>query len=81
MEAQIEMQVLMETEKDQKFLKGNLEKLRKEHPDKFVAIKNGKVIAEGTDMNTVKSKLKKAGVDPAITTVEFIHKKGAVKIL
>jgi hypothetical protein len=76
-----ELQLLIETKKDEAFLKENYDRLKKEHPDRFVAIKNGKVIAEGIDMNAIQNELKKIGEDPAITTIEFVHKKGTVVIL
>jgi ABC-type enterochelin transport system ATPase subunit len=81
MKMQEELQLLMEMKRDEKFLKENISKLKEQYPDKFVAIKNGKVIADGTDMNIVQDKLKKIGEDPAIISIEFVHKKGTVIIL
>lgn len=76
-----ELQLLIEMKKDEEFLKENYSKLKEQYPDKFIAIKNGKVIAEGINMDIVQDKLKKIGEDPAIITIEFVHKKGTVVIL
>lgn len=76
-----EQQLLIETKKDEAFLSENHDELRKEYPDRFVAIEDGKVIAEGADMDIIQNKLKKMGRDPAIATIEFVHKKGTVVIL
>lgn len=80
MESQ-ELQILKEMKEDEEFLKENYSKLREKYPDKFIAIKKNKVIADGADIDTVKKKLEKKGEDPAITTIEFIHKKGTIVIL
>ena len=76
-----EMQLLIEAKNDENFLKENYGKLKEKYPDKFIAVKNGKVIAEGSDMDTIKIELKEKGEDPAIVTIEFIHRKGTVIIL
>jgi len=76
-----EMQLLLEAKIDDNFLKDNYSKLKEKYPDKFIAVKNGKVIAEGSNMDTIKAELKEIGEDPAFITIEFIHRKGTVIIL
>ena len=76
-----ELELLQETKNDETYLKENYRKLREQYPDKFVAIKNGKVIAEDSNMKILKTKLEKEGEDPALITIEFVHKKGTVLIL
>ncbi|MEM5778041.1 MAG: DUF5678 domain-containing protein [Candidatus Aenigmatarchaeota archaeon] len=58
MESQ-ELQILKEMKEDEEFLKENYSKLREKYPDKFIAIKKNKVIADGADIDTVKKKLEK----------------------
>jgi len=76
-----ELELLKETKNDEAYLRDNYGKLRERYPDKFIAIKDGNVIAEGSNMSVVLAKLKKEKENSALITIEFIHKKGTILIL
>lgn len=68
--------ILREVERDNKWLQRNFEKLREEHPNKFVAISGKKVTADGTNSSHLVEKVEKMGKTPANILIEFIPEKG-----
>jgi len=75
METRQEMEFLKIFEKDSCWLLQNYEKVQKEFEEKFVAVKNGKVIADGKNIQELTEKLKKREIDPRITVIDFIPRK------
>jgi hypothetical protein len=49
--------------------------------EKFVAVKNKKVIAESQSIGELQELLKKQGVDPRITLVDFMLSKDTILFL
>jgi len=76
-----ELQLLKEMKKDEEFLKENYSELREEFPDKFVALKDGKVIDNAPKIEILMKKLEDKGLNPSVISIEFIHKKGTMLIL
>lgn len=76
-----EMATLRAAEKDNRWIEKNFEKLQEEHPNRFVAVSRGRVLAEGKDSEKVVKQLERQGVEPATILVEFIPEKGLVLIL
>lgn len=76
-----EMAMLEAAEKDNEYLHRNFEKMQEEYPNKFVAISERHVIAEGSDSEDVIKEVEKKGKDPAMVLIEFIPEKGLVLIL
>lgn len=76
-----EYQVLESFEKDTLWLHKNLDKLRAKFENKFVAIKEGDVIASDNDIEKIIKKLQESNINPSFTVIEFIHKKGVQLIL
>ena len=76
-----ELQLLKEMNVNEKFLKEKYSELREEFPDKFVALKDGKVIDNAPKIEILMKKLEDKGLTPSVISIEFIHKKGTMLIL
>jgi len=76
-----EMTMLQAAEKDNEWLTRNFKKIQQEHPNKFIAISEGQIIAEGGDSEDVINEVKKKGKDSAAILIEFIPEKGLLLIL
>jgi len=76
-----ELQLLKEMNVNEKFLKEKYSELREEFPDKFVALKDGKVIDNAPKIEILMKKLEDKGLNPSVISIEFIHKKGTMLIL
>jgi hypothetical protein len=76
-----EIAVLKTAERDNEWLQSNFEKIQEEHPNEFVVVSQGRVIAGGKDFEEVVKEVEAKGVDPAATLIEFIPEKGLIFIL
>lgn len=76
-----ELQLLKEMSINENFLKEKYSELREEFPDKFVALKDGKVIDNAPKIEILMKKLEDKGLNPSVISIEFIHKKGTMLIL
>jgi len=76
-----EMAMLQTAEKDNDWLTRNFKKIQQEHPNKFIAISEGHIIAEGGDSEDVINEVEKKGRDSATVLIEFIPEKGLLLIL
>jgi len=76
-----EMVMLQTAEKDNEWLTRNFEKIQREHPNKFIAISEGHVIAEGGDSEDVINEVERKGKNSASVLIEFIPEKGLLLIL
>lgn len=76
-----ELELLKHSEKDSNWLLRNYEKIREKHENKFVAVKDNEIIADGEDIKEIEDKLKKQNVDPKTTIVDFIPPKDFVLFL
>jgi len=63
------------------FFRSKIEELRKELPNKFVAIKDKEVISSGDSVAKVAESIRKQGIEPSGTVIEFVSKKEQVLIL
>jgi hypothetical protein len=76
-----EMSMLETVAKDNEWLQSHFEKVQKEHPNKFVAVSRGRVIAAGDAAEDVIKKAEEKGINSATTLIEFIPEKGLILIL
>ena len=76
-----EMAMLQTAEKDNEWLTRNFKEIQEDHPNRFIAVSGGHIIAEGSDSEDVISEVKKKGKDPATILIEFIPEKGLLLIL
>ena len=76
-----ELQVLNNIENDSKWLYSRYEKIRESFSDRFVAIKNSKVVESDESMEDLINKLEAKGENPAFLLIKFIPKKEIVLIL
>lgn len=53
----------------------NTEKLRKEHPNKYIAVKNEQVVFAYDDAKRLLEKIAQTGSNPDDFAIEYIHKK------
>ena len=72
------IQLLTNIERDQDWLIANLDYLKKNFDQKFIAIKQEKVIAVGTLMEDVIKTLTVQNLDPSETLIYFISKVAIV---
>jgi len=47
-------------------------RLRREHPDEFVAVHDRKVIASGMDLGEVRERIQKKGLDPGKCVIQLV---------
>ncbi|MCX8178917.1 MAG: DUF5678 domain-containing protein [Candidatus Aenigmarchaeota archaeon] len=69
---------------DAKWFYENFEAIQKKYSGKFVAVlkeNENRLIEAESSFEMLLKKLKKKGIDPAKTFIEFVHKKGARIIL
>lgn len=76
-----EMTMLQTAERDNEWLTRNFKKIQQEHPNRFIAVSEKYVIAEGRDSEDVINEVKEKGKDPATILIEFIPEKGLLLIL
>lgn len=79
MEAAI--QRIEDYEEDTAWLFSNIKEMRKVYPNKFVAVKDRRVIDSDVTIGELLRKLKKKKEDPATLVVEFIPKEEVAMIL
>lgn len=75
------METISRIEKDNLWLQENIDNLRAEGTvNKFVAIKNGRIIATNTNLKRLITKLEELGLKPEKVLIEFIH-EGNVRLI
>lgn len=62
------------------WINSNLDTLRKQHPDEYIAVCNRKIVFTDKDLSDLKEKLRKENVDLQKTAIEFVRKK-PIKLL
>ena len=75
------MAMLRTVEKDNEWLQRNFGKIQEQHPNKFVAVSERQVIADGESSEDVTKEVEKKGINPATILIEFIPEKGLILIL
>jgi len=76
-----EAKIMERFDRDSKWLAKNYEKLRTEYLEKFIAVKDNKVIAESESIQGLHKKLEEKGVDSRTILVDFMLSKDAVLFL
>jgi len=69
-----ELKLLKDFEKDVDWLDNHIDSLKVEYDQKFIAVKNGHIIAIGTFIEDVINTLKLQKIDPSETLIQFISK-------
>ena len=69
-----ELKLLKDFEKDVDWLDNNMDSLKFEYDQKFVAIRKGHIVAVGTFMEDMIKTLKLQKIDPSETLIQFISK-------
>lgn len=60
----------------------NMEALRKKYPDRFVAVRNGEVVADDADLVLLVYRLRDLGLDPRTdVAIEFVWNEPANLLL
>lgn len=73
---------MLDFDRDSKWFYENIDLLRKRGlTEKFVAIKGGKVIASGDNVDSVIDFIDKEGENPSLLFVEFVYPEGTVVLL
>lgn len=70
------MQEFKRIDKDNNWLQKNFNKIQTKYGGKFIAIKDGKIIASETSIESLIAVLKGAKQNPDLLLVEFITPKG-----
>ena len=61
---------------DYSYLNKSYSRLKRKYANEFVAIKNKRVIAHGSDLHEVIKKVSEKKYDPALTVIDFIYDGG-----
>jgi ABC-type phosphate/phosphonate transport system ATPase subunit len=76
-----EVQILRAMENDTEWINAHQEELTRKYSEKFIAVRNGSVVAADRDFESVLKKIEKRGVSPTEAIIRFIFKKGHMFIL
>ena len=74
-------QIITNYENDIKWFKSHADEIRKEFKNKFVAIKDSKILDSDADVDILIKKLNKKGTDPSFVLIEFMPEKEMKLIL
>ena len=74
--ATAEIQLINRIEKDLDWFSSHLAGLQEKYANRFVAVKEGKIIAAEESMEKIINALERKKENPATTFVEFVHEKG-----
>lgn len=66
---------LMNYENDFMYFQKEIPKLRKDYPNKFIALKNGEIISSGNSVEEIKQDLISKKIEPSGTVIEFVSKE------
>jgi hypothetical protein len=58
-----------------KWINTNINKLKQEFPDTYIAVYNKKVVQTDKDLSDLKEKIKKMNLDPEKIVIEFVKEK------
>ena len=72
---------LISYQRDIIFTQNNKINLRKSHLNKFIAVKDSKIVEEGNSIDEIKKKLEHKNIDPGKTVIEFIPEEETLMIL
>lgn len=64
--------IFREAREEQAFWADNYRRMVELYPDLFIAVRQGKVVATGTDLDTVSADLRAAGLQPGDAWVRFM---------
>lgn len=67
-----ELQLLNELNSDLTWFKDNFKELEKHYDNRFIAIRNGKILSENKDLEKLMKDLKKKKIDSADVLVQFV---------
>lgn len=76
-----ELQMINEMEINIQWFNLHYTEIREEHENKFIAIKDNRIIAEDENIESLIKNIEKQGEDPGFVLIKFIPKKGTVLIL
>lgn len=76
-----ELEIITRVQNDNEWLNSHFDEMQQKYANKFIAIKDKKIIAEGSNFLKVLETLKIKKENPALILVEFIHEKGVTIIL
>lgn len=76
-----ELEIITKAQEDNNWLNSHFDEIQEKYEKKFIAVKDKKIIAEGSNFFKVLETLKNKKEDPALVTIEFIHEKGVTVIL
>jgi len=77
-----EMELLHDFERNSKWFRENINKLRDEgFTDKLVAVKDTQPIASGENINLVIKEIEAKNQNPAYVFIEFVYPEGSIVVL
>lgn len=69
-----ELQMLNAGNNDLQWFSNNYKKIKEDHADEFVAVRNSKIICSGKTLDDILTSLRKKGIDSNEVLIEFISK-------
>jgi ABC-type phosphate/phosphonate transport system ATPase subunit len=76
-----ELQMITKMENNVQWFNLHYTSIREKYENKFIAIKDNRIIADADKVETLIKNIEKQGEDPGLTLIEFIPEKGTVLIL
>lgn len=75
------VEIFKQRSRDNKFITANHNSLVEKYNNRFIAVKEEKIVASGKDFEVVLEEVRKKGLNPSFTIIRFIFKKGYEFIL
>ena len=75
------MEELVEFNRDMDWISHNQEKIRRKHPNKYVAVMKRRIIDVDSELRTLIRRLREKGIDPGEIAIEFISEEPTRLIL
>jgi hypothetical protein len=76
-----ELQMITKMENNVQWFNLHYTNIREKYENKFIAIKDDRIISEDENIENLIKNIEKQGEDPGLVLIKFIPKKGTVLIL
>ena len=72
---------LKRTGRDLAWFSEHRTRLRREHPDEFVAVHDQKIVASGIELQEVRAKIRQSGLDPGKCVIQLVTSEDYIWLL
>jgi ribosome biogenesis SPOUT family RNA methylase Rps3 len=81
LDVEIDEKLISKMEEDSKWLALNYDKIKNKFMNRFIAVKNKKIIANNDNLGELFANLRSKDINPSFTLIEFVPEKDLMLIL